>query len=298
MTMEKQKKESPAPVQARKSGYLESHFRLFYNTDRKKRSFPLHYHDFHKIMLFLEGNVSYLAEGRQYDLKPGDIVLIPAGAIHAPDVHDDTPYERVIIYISPDFFLSTGQEADGLSVCFDMAQKQGFNLIRPEGAYRTWTFRLSEELSHAAADKSFGAERYRRIKTEELLIVCGRILLEREEAFAQETSSNPLILSVMKYLNTHLKDEDLTIDDIAEYAALHRSYLMHLFKAEVGCSVGSYITEKRLFLAKNLLRDGYSVTDACFESGFKNYSAFYYAYKKKYGVSPSGQESLRHVEGE
>ena len=58
-----------------KTGYLTSDFQLFSIQDQRKKTFDLHYHDFHKILIFLQGNISYAVEGRQYDLQPGDILL-------------------------------------------------------------------------------------------------------------------------------------------------------------------------------------------------------------------------------
>ena len=95
-----------------KSGYLNSPFRLFYLEDLPGREYTYHYHDFHKLLIFLNGTVSYRVEGREYDLKPGDQVLIPAGEIHCPVVHPSATYTRLIAYISPDYFstLSGGEQ--------------------------------------------------------------------------------------------------------------------------------------------------------------------------------------------
>ena len=91
--------------------------------------YTYHYHDFHKLLIFLNGTVSYRVEGREYDLKPGDQVLIPAGEIHCPVVHNSAPYTRLIAYISPEFFSSLSEECD-LSGCFSHALNCHDNLIR------------------------------------------------------------------------------------------------------------------------------------------------------------------------
>lgn len=39
-------------------------------------SIPFHYHDFHKIILFLGGDVDYIIEGNSYHLQPDDIVFV------------------------------------------------------------------------------------------------------------------------------------------------------------------------------------------------------------------------------
>ena len=89
----------------------------------------------------------------------------------------------------------------------------------------------------------------------------------------------------MIYINAHLT-EDLSIDRIADAAFLNRSYLMHLFRDETGYTIGKYVTEKRLYLANHAIEQGVSVTDACYQSGFRNYTTFYQAYRNKYHKSP------------
>lgn len=59
-----------------KTGYLEQEFRLFHIKDQTKRSFSYHYHDFHKVVVFLSGKAAYHIEGKSYYLKPWDILLV------------------------------------------------------------------------------------------------------------------------------------------------------------------------------------------------------------------------------
>ena len=61
---------------------------------------------------------------------------------------------------------------------------------------------------------------------------------------------------------------------------------MHTFKEQTGYSIGSYLSTKRLLLAKELILSGKPITDVCYECGFKNYSTFSLAYKKCFGESP------------
>ena len=76
----------------RKSGYLNSEYKLFYLTDNTPGEFEYHYHDFHKLLIFMEGDVMYSVEGRDYNLQPGDIILINAGEIHRPRIRSQIPY--------------------------------------------------------------------------------------------------------------------------------------------------------------------------------------------------------------
>lgn len=277
-----------------KTGYLDEDFKLFYITDQNQKSFDYHYHDFHKILIFLQGNVSYAIEGKQYDLKPQDIILVQAGEIHRPVIHDASLYERIIIYVSPAFFETYQQEGHDLFQCFSNASHQNSGLIRPEASSSSNSARIKaaglssicQELAASFHDKSFAAPLYQKTKFMEFLILLNRIVLDDPFCYTEAITSNPAVQKIIKYINDHISEDALSVDSIAAAVFLNRSYLMHLFKEETGHTIGKYISEKRLFLARNYLMKGMSVTDACFYSGFKNYSAFYYAYKHKYGTSP------------
>ena len=82
---------------ADKRGYLLENFRLFHPMGLETDTFPYHYHEFHKILVFLSGSLTYLVEGRKYVLRPGDLLLIPAHAIHQPIIDPNTPYDRILL---------------------------------------------------------------------------------------------------------------------------------------------------------------------------------------------------------
>ena len=75
-----------------KTGYLHDDFKIFHLKDTSMRPIDFHYHDFHKILIFRKGNISYNVEGRTYDLIPGDIVFVPAGTVHRPVLHSSEIY--------------------------------------------------------------------------------------------------------------------------------------------------------------------------------------------------------------
>lgn len=123
------------------------------------------------------------------------------------------------------------------------------------------------------------------------MILLNRIVMNEQITYLTAGTVNPVVLDIMNFVNEHIA-EDLSIDMIAQNIFLNRSYIMHLFKSETGYTIGKYITEKRLFLANLYISQGVSMTDACYKSGFKNYTTFYQAYKKKYHVSPKSSSLI------
>ena len=124
-----------------KRGYLLEDFRLFHLRDADGIRTDYHYHEFCKLLILLSGSGSYWIEGRQYLLQPGDVVFIGAGCPHRPDFSADAPYERIILYLSPEFLLKSSLPGCDLSAIFS-----GSGVLRPTstGARQLW--HLAENL--------------------------------------------------------------------------------------------------------------------------------------------------------
>ena len=61
-----------------------------------------HAHDFLELYYFLDGSVTYYIEDQVYDLCPGDLLIIPAGKMHRPDIaNKHAAYGRMVLWITP-----------------------------------------------------------------------------------------------------------------------------------------------------------------------------------------------------
>ena len=66
-----------------------------------------------------------------------------------------------------------------------------------------------------------------------------------------------------------------------------------IFKKATGNSIGEYVIKKRLLIAQQLIKTGMTSTNACQASGFGDYSNFYKAYVKFFGVSPKEEKTKK-----
>jgi AraC-like DNA-binding protein len=268
-----------------KLGYLEDDFRMFHINDRQRKDFAFHYHDFNKIIIFLSGNINYTIEGKNYNLKPYDIVLVNAGEIHKPSVLDNSAYERIIIYVSTQFLSNYSEKDYDLNYCFERAKSEHSNVLRIASIDKSKLYQVCLELEHSFADQAFAKELYQKILFLEFMIQLNRTAISNHINYLDSASGNTKLLQLLDYINEHLTEE-VTVDILSEQFYLSRYYLMHFFKEETGYTIGNYITEKRLLLAKDLVQKGCSITEACFQSGFKNYSTFSRAFKKTFNTLP------------
>lgn len=266
-------------------GYLTTSFKMFHLKDDAQKEFTYHYHDFHKILILLRGDVTYCIEGRTYHLKPNDIVLVNAREVHKPVIHSDTPYERIIIYIAPDFLNEYQEKENDLGLCFREAYVKQSHVLRLLPSLSGKLDASIHALDQSLQDKDYASELYHKILFLEFMIQLNRAALHNKIAFVGDSASNEKLLLILSYINDHLT-EDLTIDELSSRFYLSRSYLMHTFKEQTGYTIGNYLSTKRLLYAKELIAGQTPITEVCYACGFKNYSTFSRAYKKSFGESP------------
>lgn len=269
----------------KKIGYLTSSFKIFHLKDSSQREFHDHYHDFHKILILINGDITYCIEGRSYDLKPNDIVLVNAGEVHKPVLRSSRDYERIIIYLSPEFLNEYQEDSNDLGLCFRRAYLEQSHVLRLHSS-RTGKLGSSIlELDRSLEDHDYASELYQKVLFLEFMIRLNRAALHNTLTFIEESTPNEKILSILSYLNEHLT-EDISIDTLSTCFYISRYYLMHTFKEQTGYTIGSYVSAKRLMLAKDLIAEGRPITEVCYACGFKNYTTFSRAYKKSFGESP------------
>lgn len=276
--------ESPPPQQKR--GYLNQDFRFFHLKDRISDHYGYHYHDFNKIVLLLSGKVTYMVEGKSYFLKPWDILLVNHHDIHRPVIDPAAPYERIIIWASPEYIKQFSARGDDLAACFALAGERRFNLIRLDASLQGRICSLMAGLEAAVSGSEYGSSQMAEALFVELLVYLNRIQMGEPARQGEDTLKyDPRIENLLKYISSHLTEE-LTIDDLAAQCYVSRFYLMHRFKEETGYTIYNYIMQKRLLAAKEQMEQGVNAGEAALQCGFREYSSFLRAFKKEFGMTP------------
>ncbi len=264
-----------------KTGYLKEDFRLFHINDQTKKDFSYHYHDFHKIIVFISGKVTYHIEGKAYHLKPRDILLVSQGAIHKPEIDPSVPYERYI------FWIRDNLSCQELNTCFQKANDRSFNLVRADSALQERLKDLLPEIEQTLQNKHFGDTVLRNALFTQFMIYINRIFLRTSSSPDKKTySSDTQVEQLLKYINRNLS-ENLSIDQLANRFFFSKYHMMRKFKNETGYTIHNYITSKRLLMARSLISQGMPVMKAAQASGFHDYTTFVRAYKKQFGKAPS-----------
>ena len=120
-------------------------------------------------------------------------------------------------------------------------------------------------------------------------ILC--LLNEKDNNIEISQGKNECIQEVLETINrdiTHIK----TVDNISEITHFSPSYIHRLFRTNLNITPHQYIIMKKLSISKEFLERGDTIIDACFDSGFTDYSNFITIFRKHFGITPSRFRSI------
>ena len=245
-----------------------------------------HYHEFCKIVLLLQGSGGYYVDGQRYLLQSGDIVLLDAHSIHRPELDTDTAYERIILYISPEYLQRQSTGDCNLRSVF--SGEKG-HVLRLNEERRQKIFRMAAALEQDLEEDTFGREILSNAGMLRLLVEIGRNRENPETSGASPVMPrSERIVEILRYIDEHLS-EDLDAEVLAKAFFISKYHMMRQFRRETGTTVHLYITQKRLVKARELIDSGMRATEACYRCGWRSYSSFTRAYGKHLGTTPTGR---------
>ena len=265
-----------------KRGYLLENFRLFHLRTQGDIPVNYHYHEFCKLVLLVSGTGSYTVGSQRYLLQPGDAVLVGSRTVHRPEIDSGCVYERIIIYISPDYLkMQSTADCDLLEV---FSGQRGHVLRDCKRLLA-----LASELERELSGTGYGRELLSGAALLRLLVRIGREQRREDlEPPKPVDPTNPRVLGLMRYMEEHLA-EDLDVDALAEQFYVSKFHMMRQFRRETGFTVHAYLQQRRLLHARDLMEKGMRATEACYRSGFRSYSSFTRAYGGFFGTTPTGR---------
>ncbi len=273
---------------------LAKDYEIFYYSDVNFQSVGSHSHDYYEFYFFESGAVSMEIGSSVFPLKQGDVIIVPPGVRHRAVVLDPSlSYRRFVFWISRSYLSALSAQAQEYGYPAKLAEQNGqyvfhfdlltFNTIRAQ------LFSLLDEL-HA---EHYGKQESIRIELQRLLLLLSRLIHEQTKSSRRETRNKYAQISA--YIDEHL-DEPLSLEQLAGEFYLSKYYIAHLFRESTGLSVHQYLTKKRLAAVCAAMQSGEPVSEACFKYGFQEYSSFYRAFRKEYGISPSSFRELHRIE--
>ena len=240
--------------------------------------FSVHTHEMMELYYFISGNGSYLVEGTQYTLHPGDVMIMREAEAHKLQIDMSQPYERIAIHFSSKLIGLFDPEGQLLRPFTERSlghlnQYRSADFANPhwESTFQFFDFSASQQIrSHIIA---------------RLLSLLTELCDAYDKRCGTVAPIRGAAAELVSYVNEHLF-EDISIKELSGTFFCSASQLMRMFRQATGTSISRYIHVKRLLAARAMLQRGESAGNVCSACGFYDYSAFFRAYKKQFSQSP------------
>ena len=221
--------------------------------------------EYYDLTFVLKGSLTYIINGERCVINENDAILLKPG----------TARERLggteeVKYVSFNFQIFDEEE---LSTNYFLKNAISRNVRTLLGVFSQ---KYISQMYHSR-EKCFNLLNY--------------ILFEILDVISFE-SNNQNVISIMKFIDENISKQ-ITLSMISEHVYLSKEYIAYIFKKEVNKTVMDYITERKMLIAKNMIKAGeMSLRDIASSLGYENYSYFSRVFKKHFNTTPIHFKSL------
>ena len=225
----------------------------------------------------LGGEGAFFAEGEEYPLTEGALVLVPPSFCHGVRAAEARfSYREITFHTDTDALILRSQDGE---IAYPLTTVALFDKSKISKPIASSIIRIADTDSLPR----WATDAYRAAVLTEIII-----LLSCVEAGQLTREDNSLGARIMRYVDENLT-ENLSLDTLARAFFVSKYHLCRAFKAYHGISAHSYIIKKRVLLARRLIEGGEAPSSVAYKVGFGDYSAFYRAYRKVTGSYPAAE---------
>lgn len=254
---------------------------------------PLHWHNEFEINYVISGSAEYTNGEERFVSQSGDIIIIAPNVLHSVLRCDGCQERHDTLVFSADM-LGNRENSRCSAEC-----------IAPivSGIY-TVTTRITKDHVYydefkTTVENIFSCAKGNTPWLDMLLkseLMRFFWLLEDSGLIYKQNSSEAVIADSLRpaieYINENFCN-NITVEALAEYVHLSKSYFMNKFKKAAGVGAIEYITQLRVKKAcSDIINGNKSVADIAFDCGFRNLSNFNRQFKKAVGCTPSEYKKL------
>jgi AraC family transcriptional regulator, positive regulator of tynA and feaB len=236
-------------------------------------------HPFVKILFQTHGISHFEQSGRRIELTPGDCLTYDVSCPHT--IVSPTLTRHEVVIVPKELLLERGFRAAKMSACKLSA--------------RTGTGRIAYNFVHAAFDEATKLSPNNAIGVADSLIDLLLLPLRDTDAMSDRIGPEAMYIRAQFFIREHLRDPNLSIDQISSVLGCTKRYL-HMLFSDRGTTISDYIRNARLQNCRQDLENqaGKSVTDVAFSWGFSSSSHFSRVFREHFGIVPSAIHRTSH----
>jgi AraC-like DNA-binding protein len=245
-------------------------------TAATSRSFPPHTHDQYGLGVILAGAHASRSDRRQVEAGPGSLIFVNPGEVHDGRAIGGQLRTWRILYFDP-------QLLNGLRS--EIAEGDVAPLAFPFAAFEDAPLRAMLEAAYAAVRSRHdpGA----RIACESsLLAIAMRLGALAQQGPRRAAPATPGLHRVLGLIEADPASTGLTLERLAREAGTTRHQLLRAFARQLCITPHAYILQRRLALARRLIRGHASLAEVAACAGFFDQSHLTHCFVRHIGVTP------------
>jgi len=266
-------------------------FRLW---DSSLRGFSFHWHELLEINYVLEGKISASVEGKIFEARQGDIIIINSGMVHG--FFNTEPGTRMTI-----FQFGLGLFDQSLVDLRDRAfqklvfDRQTFIAAASDRELHQKLEPLLLSIRREYYEKEDGFQLAIKSRLYELALIFLRVLPARtpvSKETVKHNYNNQILERVFSFIHGNSGNSGISLEQAAAVAALSKFYFVRFFKEQTGQTFHSYLSQVRINRAKEYLAESdLPITEIAYLCGFSSIKTFNRIFKTFTGVAPSTYRS-------
>ncbi|MBD3919809.1 AraC family transcriptional regulator [Paenibacillus sp. PR3] len=253
---------------------------------------PDHVHDWHELVYVHSGRGTFFIQHTVYEMKAGDLFVIPSNTIHRATPDSEEPVTSTAIFFSPTFIKSPAFDEQWQPDQLFQSDNYLYELTETDQA------QFEQSLRSMKLELEKQQEGFRTAVWLKLLAVlhhtCRSQAINRSKTLRSSSGPDWLdkILSYVEAEQSKDGGDKLTLSTLAKIANVSAAHFSRVFRQKTGMNVTDYLTTRRIIKAKQLLAatdDKVSwIATVC---GFDSMTYFHRSFKKYVGMSPAKYRS-------
>ncbi len=241
-------------------------------------------YDCFKVSIILTDGMSALYGGHIYNALRGDVMFFRPDELHHARINREGMHCYTDIYIPIEFFKVFYDDLSDWELIFTDNSPDRVNFVSLPTDMRRELLNIADNCEKVMTEDN--------PRSNTVLFANVIRILELISSFYRHQKARPFqdytpaaVQSALCYMHENYKTIS-GLSEIADNCGCSVTYLTKTFRRYTGKTVNAFLTDCRLAYAKSLLSQGCSVTQSCYDAGFRDCSHFIKVFKANEGVTP------------
>ncbi|MBQ9263631.1 MAG: helix-turn-helix transcriptional regulator [Clostridia bacterium] len=249
--------------------------------------YDAHMHSAIEIILPHRGTSVYYLQDEIYQVKPGEILIIPSGVVHSLTESQDT--QRYLLLFEPNPLTALRD----MSQISEMMKRPIYLHDRPELQAQVSELLMQVVNCYFKCLPMWNTQCYSYLL--QMYALLGQQYADAaapQRTLPQWRIDPEIMNSAITFINEHYMD-DISLEDVAAFVGFSKFYFSRTFKQFSGLSFSEFLSKKRLNVASDLLvRTPKTIREIAEEAGFGSIATFNRLFREEKNCTPTQFRSI------